>query len=329
MKIGVSVVLLILLVLTSCSVRDYGGEDNFTKKYIEDENIMEKGLSYYVTKQSGTEKPFDNEYWDEKRPGIYVDINTGEPLFSSLDKYDSGTGWPSFTKPIDTASIEENSDSSAGMTRTEVRTEDSHLGHVFDDGPNGGDRYCINSAALHFIPYEDMEDEGYGDYMDLFPYETATLAGGCFWGVEKLLDEVPGVIAAISGYSGGTTEDPNYITVSKGKTGHAESVRVYFDPNVLSYADLLDYFWRLHDPTQVNRQGPDVGTQYRSIIFYHDEEQRLMAEKSKEEFDAKEIFSEPAATQILPEMPFYKAEEYHQDYYDKHPEKICHTLRTE
>lgn len=127
-------------------------------------------MANYVTKQGGTEPAFDNEYWDEKRPGIYVDYNTGEPLFSSTDKYDSGTGWPSFTKPIDGAKIQESEDKSHGMVRTEVKTEASHLGHIFDDGPQdkGGLRYCINSAALKFIPYENLEAEGYGEYMKLF-----------------------------------------------------------------------------------------------------------------------------------------------------------------
>ncbi|MBN1175478.1 bifunctional methionine sulfoxide reductase B/A protein [Candidatus Woesearchaeota archaeon] len=300
-----------------------------TNKYIEDRDNVEKNLSYFVTKQSGTEKPFENEYWDEKRPGIYVDINTGEPLFSSLDKYDSGTGWPSFTKPIDDANIQEELDMSLGTARMEIRTEESHLGHVFNDGPNGGDRYCLNSAALHFIPFQDLEDEGYGDYVNLFPYEKATLAGGCFWGVEKLLEDVPGIISVVSGYTGGSTEDPNYITVSSGKTGHAESVELYFDPNIITYKEVLDYFWRLHDPTQVNKQGPDVGTQYRSAIFYHSEEQKEIAEQSKAEFDAKGIFPNPAVTQIVPAGPFYKAEEYHQDFYDKNPGRSCHALRDE
>jgi peptide-methionine (R)-S-oxide reductase len=127
---------------------------------------------YRVTQQSATERPFENAYWDHDEPGIYVDIVSGEPLFSSFDKFDSHCGWPSFTKPLDSENVEEKSDLSHGMIRTEVRSThaDSHLGHVFDDGPQdaGGLRYCINSASLRFIPVDELESEGYGDYLKLF-----------------------------------------------------------------------------------------------------------------------------------------------------------------
>ena len=127
---------------------------------------------FRVTQQSATERPFENAYWDHDAPGLYVDIVSGEPLFSSLDKFDSHCGWPSFTKPVDPENVEERSDTTHGMIRTEVRSThaDSHLGHVFDDGPKaaGGLRYCINSASLRFIPVDELENEGYGEYVKLF-----------------------------------------------------------------------------------------------------------------------------------------------------------------
>ncbi len=317
-NILITFLLLFSIILTACNI-DKTGE---TMKKNNTTNLTE-----YVTKECGTEPPYKNAYWNEHRPGIYVDVNTGEPLFTSIDKFDSGTGWPSFTKPIENASIHTKPDMSLGTLRTEVSTNASHLGHVFDDGPNGKERYCINSASLKFIPYEDFEKQGYGNFTSLFNFEKATFAGGCFWGVEKLLQDIPGVISATSGYTGGTTKNPTYEQVSSGKTGHAESVEVIFDPKVISYKELLDYFWRLHDPTQENRQGPDFGTQYRSAIFYYNEKQRAIAEKSKKEFDAKKVFSKPAVTQIVLATEFYPAEDYHQDYFDKHPGLTCHTIR--
>ena len=144
------------------------------EKYVKTKEAVEKltDMQKYVTQHDGTEKPFENEYWDNKEEGIYVDVVTGEPIFSSTDKYDSGTGWPSFTKPITDHNVKTETDRKLFMERTEVRSAsgDSHLGHVFTDGPKekGGMRYCINSAALKFIPKKDMADKGYGEYLSLF-----------------------------------------------------------------------------------------------------------------------------------------------------------------
>lgn len=146
----------------------------FAQKGKYSENIKKLNpLQYKVTQENGTERPFENAFWNEHRKGLYVDVVSGEPLFSSEDKFDSGTGWPSFTKPIASENLKSKSDTEYGMVRTEVRSSkgDSHLGHVFDDGPKdkGGKRFCINSASLRFIPYEDLDKEGYGKYKDLFP----------------------------------------------------------------------------------------------------------------------------------------------------------------
>jgi peptide methionine sulfoxide reductase msrA/msrB len=270
-----------------------------------------------------------------------VDVVSGEPLFSSLDKFDSGTGWPSFTRPVAANEIVEKKDSTFGMERTEVRSKmaDSHLGHVFDDGPTdkGGLRYCINSAALKFIPVEEMDQAGYGQYLEPFvkaglakapTHETAILAGGCFWGMEEIIRKIPGVIKTTVGYSGGTTANPTYEDVCTGATGHAESIQVEFDSTRLSYEKLLDYFFRMHDPTTLNRQHNDVGTQYRSAIFYTSEAQKQTAESAKARWDKSGKFSRPITTEITAAGKFYPAEEYHQKYLVKHPGGYtCHVLR--
>ena len=303
---------------------------------------------YEVTQRCGTEPPFANAYWNNHAPGIYVDVVSGEPLFSSLDKYDSGSGWPSFTRPLAPDHIEERTDRSLGMRRTEVRSRQgkSHLGHVFADGPRpAGLRYCINSAALRFIPVDKLRAEGYGEYLQAFieaglvpagvakargeaHTETAILAGGCFWGVEHLMRELDGVLDTEAGYTGGTTEDPTYEQVCTGRTGHAEAVRVVFDPEVVSYEEVLRYFFRLHDPTTKNRQHNDIGTQYRSAIFYTSEAQHRTAERVRAEVDRSGKWKRPVVTELTPAGPFYAAEACHQDYLEKHPNGYnCHFLR--
>ena len=306
-------------------------------------------LQFDVTQNAATESAFGNEYWDNHQAGLYVDVATGEPLFSSTDKFDSGTGWPSFTQPVEPNRVTEHTDSSFGMTRVEVRSSGgkSHLGHLFDDGPAPlHARYCINSAALRFIPVAKLGAEGYGAYQALFEApkpavasapavataaktETALLAGGCFWGMEELLRKIPGVIETEAVYTGGKTANPTYESLHDGSTGHAEAVRVVFDPRTLSYADLLEkWFFRMHDPTTKNRQGNDVGSQYRSAIFVTSPEQRKIAEEVKARVDKSGKWKNPVVTEITEAGPAYRAEEYHQKYLQKNPDGYtCHYLR--
>ena len=154
--------------------------------------------------------------------------------------------------------------------------------------------------------------------------EKATFAAGCFWGVESAFRQVSGVIDTQVGYTGGATTDPTYQDVCTDATGHAEAIEITFDPAKVSYEKLLDLFWRMHDPTQVDRQGPDVGTQYRSAIFYHSPQQKASAEASRSALDKSGKYKKPIATQILPAGSFYRAEEYHQRYFEKSGGPVCH-----
>ncbi len=292
-------------------------------------------IQRHVTQEAGTEPPFKNEYWNHHEEGLYVDIVSGAALFSSKDKFDSGCGWPSFTKPLEAKQVLEHRDLSHGMVRTEVRSSgaNSHLGHVFDDGPKdkGGLRYCINSASLRFIPVAALEKEGYASYLPLFGKkgpevreELATLAGGCFWGMQDLLRKEPGVLRTEVGYTGGRVDHATY----RNHEGHAEAVNIWFDPSKTSFEVLLRFYFRLHDPTTMNRQGNDMGSSYRSAIFFHSEAQKAAAERVKAEVDASGKWKAPLVTEITAAGPWWKAEEDHQDYLVKHPGGYtCHWVR--
>jgi len=307
------------------------------QKIIKSDEEWKKQLTdeqYRITRGKGTERAFCGVFYDNHLDGTYNCVCCGLPLFTSKAKFDSGTGWPSFSKPLGDSGIMEKKDFSYGMARTEVRSgdSDSHLGHLFDDGPaaQGGLRYCINSAALRFIPAADLERAGYGKYSALFglapaaapKVEVATLAGGCFWGMEELIRKQPGVISTEVGYTGGNVAHATY----ENHEGHAEAVQIRFDPARTSFEALLRFFFKVHDPTTLDRQGNDLGTSYRSAIFYHSEEQKRVAEKVKAL--AAEKWGKPVVTEITPAGPWWKAEDYHQDYLQKNPGGYtCHFVR--
>ena len=297
-------------------------------------------MQFRVTQQCGTEPPFDNAFWNNKKVGLYVDVVSGEPLFTSMDKFDSFTGWPSFTKPIEQDNITEHSDESHGMTRVEVKSKhaDSHLGHVFEDGPadQGGLRYCINSASLRFIPKDQLAEQGYEQYVALFDgieeissyEETAILAGGCFWGMEELFRQQPGVLKTRVGYTGGHVPDVTYNDVKTGTTGHAEAIEVTFDTRLTSYRDILEFFFKMHDSTTPNRQGNDIGDSYRSAIFCVSSEQAVIASKLIQEIDQAGFLPGKIVTQVVRAMPFYEAEAEHQKYIQRYPNGYtCHWVR--
>jgi len=265
--------------------------------------------------RKGTERPFTGKYWDHFEAGTYSCRQCGAKLYRSDSKFRSNCGWPSFDDEVPGA-VKRQRDADGHRTEIICAACDGHLGHVFEGERLTAKnvRHCVNSRSLVFRPAEKADDKP--------ETEEAIFAGGCFWGVEHHFEQIDGVISATSGYTGGSRKNPTYRQICTGRTGHAEAVRVVFDPSKTSYEELARLFFEIHDPTQRNRQGPDVGTQYRSAVFYMDEKQKRIAMQLTNELRNKGY---RVVTQVRPASEFYEAEEYHQDYLEKNPNRpTCH-----
>ncbi len=262
----------------------------------------------------GTERPFTGEYVNYKENGTYVCKQCDTPLYYSSDKFDSNCGWPSFDDEIDGA-VKRIPDADGRRTEIVCTNCGGHLGHVFEGErfTDKNTRHCVNSISLNFIP---------DDKKAVASTETAIFAGGCFWGVEYFMQKEPGVISTTVGYTGGKTKNPTYEEVCSHSSGHIEAIEIEYDPTKTTFEKLAKLFFEIHDPTQVDRQGPDVGEQYRSEIFYLNEEQKETAEKLIKKLEDKGY---PVATIVTKASTFWKAENYHQDYYlNKGSLPYCH-----
>lgn len=260
----------------------------------------------------GTEMPFTGKYYQHKEAGTYLCKQCGAPLYRSSDKFDSDCGWPSFDDEIPGA-VKRTPDPDGMRTEITCAKCGGHLGHVFEGErfTEKNIRHCVNSISLDFVPASQEVKT-----------QKAYVAGGCFWGTEYLLQNVEGVISTRVGYMGGKTRNPTYKEVCYENTGHAEAVEVVFDPSKTDYEKLARYFFEIHDPTQLNRQGPDVGDQYRSAIFYLDDNQKQIAEKLIKILKDKGY---KVVTEVTRAGEFYEAEKYHQDYYNyTGKEPYCH-----
>ena len=319
------IILLMICVMFTTALLFSGGEREERKKEVTMKRTFEQQYPFQmidnalkrdltdneaaVILKKGTERAFVGEYTDNEEFGTYYCRQCGAPLYTSEDKFHSGCGWPSFDEEIPNAVIR-HPDPDGLRTEIVCATCDAHLGHVFlNEGlTDKNTRHCVNSISMVFEPGP--------------PKATAVYAGGCFWGVEYLMESLEGVYDVVSGYSGGQTVNPTYQEVLTHTTGHLEAVEVTYNPLLISYEDLTKYFLEIHDPTQANGQGPDIGNQYLSAIFYSNRDEYDTVINLLTILESKGL---DIATQIIPKAPFYAAEEYHQNYYDnKGSQPYCH-----
>ena len=277
-------------------------------------NNLSKEEAQVIVKK-GTEKPFTGKYEKFNVKGTYICKRCGEALYYSDSKFDANCGWPSFDDEIP-GSVIRNPDPDGIRTEIVCANCGAHLGHVFtDEGFTPKNiRECVNSVSIDFVPAHLAPGK----------YGTAIFAGGCFWGVEYFLQKAPGVVSVTVGYTGGWVKNPTYKEVCTGTTGHAEAVKIIYDPGKTSYDKLVRLFLDIHDPTQTGGQGPDIGDQYRSEIFYLNDEQKNIAEKDLKILQEKGY---KTTTAVAPASEFYVAEDYHQNYYLHNGETpYCHVF---
>ena len=301
-----NVLLLLLFSQTACT------QTHNSKKSMKYNELTPQEEAVIIGK--ATERPYTGLYVDNKAKGTYVCKQCDAPLYKSEDKFDSHCGWPSFDDEIKGA-VTRHTDADGSRTEIVCSNCGAHLGHVFvgEGMTNKNTRHCVNSISMKFIP--DSQNVT----------EKAYFASGCFWGTEYHFMKAKGVKETTVGYMGGKTTNPTYREVCSGETGHAETTEVAFDSSKTSYDDMVKLFFETHDFTQVGGQGPDIGDQYRSVIFYTSEEQKLIAKKYIDIL-AKKGFK--VATKLEAAPKFWPAEDYHQEYYDKkHGSPYCHIYR--
>lgn len=295
---------------------------NMDQKIVKTEAEWRAQLSkeqYYVLREKGTERPYTGALLMTKEKGIYKCAGCGNELFTDEMKFDSHCGWPSFDREIAGGKITTVEDNSHGMRRTEITCArcGGHLGHIFEDGPTEtGMRYCVNSLSLEFVAEKDLKKDAPSPAGNI---EMITLGGGCYWCVEAVYQLLDGVVKVESGFAGGHVKNPTYRQVCTGETGHAEVVQITFDNTKTSVDEILKVFFTVHDPTTLNRQGADQGTQYRSVIYYHNEAQKQAAQQIIADLNNEKAYANPIVTEVAPLDVFYKAEDYHQDYYNQNP----------
>jgi len=309
-----ALIILISVFLQSCSNAQKTSENKILMKQLNFNQLTPEEERVIVNK--GTERPFTGKYENFYEKGIYACKRCNAPLYKSDDKFHSGCGWPSFDEEI-AGAVKRVADADGMRTEIVCAHCGGHLGHVFEgEGfTPKNTRHCVNSVSMNFVPSSEVDKV----------YDTAVFASGCFWGSEYYLQKAKGVISTTVGYIGGHVKNPTYKQVCTGTTGHLEAVRVIFNPSVISYEELTKLFFETHDPTQTNGQGPDIGPQYLSAIFYLNDEQKQIAGKLTEILNSKGL---KVATKLISASEFWPAEDYHQDYYlNNGKSPYCHVYR--